>query len=242
MFRLTAVLVFKPGGYLGEMSDFGYYRLLLSFTNQGYYPLIDFWVEYPPVFPWLMVGLYRLSLLIPAWTQAGTWFYLLLSGFLTLVEAGNLILIYALARQTVQSRAGGAPGVDLYGALDPGVGAVRRVRQPGALFPAPGRIADAGPASAGHRRGGRAGFHDQADAHRGHPRRLAAHEGVAARVKLGAGNAADHAVGRPALPGHRASLPLPVAQEPRDPLHLGDGLGADRWLLLLRRGRWRRPL
>jgi hypothetical protein len=99
VFRLTAVVVFKPGGYLGEMSDFGYYRLLLSFTNQGYYPLIDFWVEYPPIFPWLMVGLYRLSLLIPAWTQAGTWFYLLLSGFLTLVEAGNLILIYALARR-----------------------------------------------------------------------------------------------------------------------------------------------
>lgn len=98
-FRLLAVLVFRPGGYLGEMSDFGFYRLLLSFTNQGYYPLIDFWIEYPPIFPWLMVGLYRLSLLIPAWTEPGTWFYLLLSIVLTVVEAGNLILFYAIARR-----------------------------------------------------------------------------------------------------------------------------------------------
>src|SRR5512137_503586 len=70
--RAMAVLVFRPGGYLGEMSDFGYYRLLLSMTNQGYLPLVDFWTEYPPVFPWLMLGLYRLSLLIPAWLTPGT--------------------------------------------------------------------------------------------------------------------------------------------------------------------------
>jgi hypothetical protein len=98
-FRSMAVLIFRPGGYLGEMSDFGYYRLLLSFTNQGYYPLVDFWVEYPPIFPWLLVGLYRLSLLIPAWSEAGTWFYLLLSTFLMVVEAGNLIIFYAIARR-----------------------------------------------------------------------------------------------------------------------------------------------
>ena len=104
VFRLAAVLVFKPGGYLGEMSDFGYYRLLLSFTNQGYYPLVDFWVEYPPVFPWLLVALYRLSLLIPAWFQAGTWFYLFLSTFLAVVDAGNLIVLYALARRLYRPR------------------------------------------------------------------------------------------------------------------------------------------
>jgi hypothetical protein len=35
-FRFLAILVFRPGGYLGEMSDFGYYRLLLSFTNPSW--------------------------------------------------------------------------------------------------------------------------------------------------------------------------------------------------------------
>jgi len=98
-FRAMAILVFRPGGYLGEMSDFGYYRLLLSFTNQGFYPLVDFWVEYPPIFPWMLVGLYRLSLLIPAWPEPGTWFYLLLSAFLMIVEAGNLVLFYNISRR-----------------------------------------------------------------------------------------------------------------------------------------------
>ncbi|MGC9335048.1 MAG: glycosyltransferase 87 family protein, partial [Anaerolineae bacterium] len=98
-FRLMAALVFQPGGYLGDISTFGYYRLLLSFTNQGFYPLVDFWVEYPPLFPWLMVGLYRLSLLIPAWPEPGAWFFTLLSGFLALVEAANLVLFYGIARR-----------------------------------------------------------------------------------------------------------------------------------------------
>ncbi|MGQ9598971.1 MAG: hypothetical protein ACUVWZ_06100 [Anaerolineae bacterium] len=98
-FRLMAILVFRPGGYLGEMSDFGYYRLLLSFTNQGYYPVVHFWVEYPPLFPWIMTGLYRLSLWVPAWSEPGTWFFLLLSLFFAIVEAGNLVLFYAIARR-----------------------------------------------------------------------------------------------------------------------------------------------
>lgn len=97
--RMMALLVFRPGGYLGEMSDFGYYRLLLSFTSQGYYPLVDFWVEYPPVFPWLLLGLYRVSLLIPAWSEPGAWFYLLLSLFLALAETGTLIIFYTIARR-----------------------------------------------------------------------------------------------------------------------------------------------
>ncbi|MFN2290919.1 MAG: glycosyltransferase family 39 protein [Anaerolineae bacterium] len=99
MFRLMAVLVFRPGGYLGDISTFGYYRLLLSFTNQGLHPLVDFWVEYPPLFPWLMLGIYRLTLLIPAWTEPGAWFFTLLSGFLALVEAGNIVLLYGIARR-----------------------------------------------------------------------------------------------------------------------------------------------
>jgi hypothetical protein len=97
--RLMALLAFRPGGYLGEMGDFGFYRLLLSFTNQGFYPLVDFWMEYPPIFPWLALGLYRLSLLIPPWPVAGTWFFLLLGLILVLADAGVLILLYTLARR-----------------------------------------------------------------------------------------------------------------------------------------------
>ncbi|MBN1658637.1 MAG: DUF2029 domain-containing protein [Anaerolineae bacterium] len=97
--RLMAILAFRPGGYLGEMGDFGYYRLLLSFTNQGLYPVVDFWMEYPPLFPWIALGLYRLSLLIPPWPAAGTWFFLWLGLILVLADAGVLILLYRLARR-----------------------------------------------------------------------------------------------------------------------------------------------
>ncbi|MEJ2209945.1 MAG: hypothetical protein P8129_13015 [Anaerolineae bacterium] len=97
--QLMAVLVFRPGGYLGVLGDFADYRLMLSFTNQGYLPLVDYWMEYPPVFPWLMLGLYRLSLLIPAWTTPGTWFYLLLSLVLVAANAGSLALVYGIGRR-----------------------------------------------------------------------------------------------------------------------------------------------
>ncbi|MCL7452931.1 MAG: glycosyltransferase 87 family protein [Anaerolineae bacterium] len=98
-FRLMAVLVFRPGGYVGVISEFHYYRLLSSFTNQGFFPYVDFWIEYPPLFPWLLIGLYRLSLLIPAWHEAGAWFFVVLGMFFTLVEAGNLALFYGIARR-----------------------------------------------------------------------------------------------------------------------------------------------
>ncbi|MGD8398593.1 MAG: glycosyltransferase 87 family protein, partial [Anaerolineae bacterium] len=103
-FRLMALVVFRPGGYLGEMGDLGYYRLLLGFANQGFLPVVDFWMEYPPIFPWLMLGIYRLSLLIPPWSVPGTWFYLLLGTVLTIAAAGNLLLLYNLARRLVDQK------------------------------------------------------------------------------------------------------------------------------------------
>jgi hypothetical protein len=46
-----------------------------------------------------MLGLYRLSLLIPALPVPGGWFYILISTFLVVVDAGNLIVLYALGRR-----------------------------------------------------------------------------------------------------------------------------------------------
>jgi hypothetical protein len=97
--QVMAILIFRPVGYLGRMGDFQDYRLMFGLANQGLMPLMDFWMEYPPVFPWLGLGLYRLSLLIPPWKTPGTWFYLLLSLFLIVVNAGNLILFYGIGRR-----------------------------------------------------------------------------------------------------------------------------------------------
>lgn len=97
-FRFLTLLLFEAGGYILDWS--GYYVPGASFvelSDKGLYPVIHYWMEYPPLFPWLAVIIYRLSLLLPAWRDPQLWFNLLLGGTLLLFEIGNFVLIYALA-------------------------------------------------------------------------------------------------------------------------------------------------
>lgn len=94
-----AVLLVKPGGYITAVSDFTFYRLLASYASQGLYPSVHYWIEYQPLFPWIPVGIYRLSLLLPNWGAAGFWFNLLLGTFFLLAETANLTLIYLIGRR-----------------------------------------------------------------------------------------------------------------------------------------------
>jgi hypothetical protein len=98
-FRLMAVFLIRPGGYVTDLSDFTFYRLLASYASQGFYPSVHYWVEYQPIFPWIMVGIYRLSLLLPNWGAAGFWFNLLLGTLFLLAETANLSLIYLIGKQ-----------------------------------------------------------------------------------------------------------------------------------------------
>ncbi len=97
-FRLMALLLYRPGGYILEW--YGYYLPNVSFvalSDQGAYPFIHYWMEYPPLFPWLAVAVYRLSLLLPPWNDARLWFQLGMGLALLPFEIGNLVLIYRLA-------------------------------------------------------------------------------------------------------------------------------------------------
>jgi len=98
-FRVMTVLFFQPGGYFRAYSDFTFYMGSASVTNEGYYPFIDFWLEYPPLFPWLFTAFYRLSLLLPKPEDPRLWFYSLVGLTLVLFEAGNLILVYTIGRR-----------------------------------------------------------------------------------------------------------------------------------------------
>jgi hypothetical protein len=98
-FRLMAILLVKPGGYITSVSDFTFYRLLASYASQGFYPSIDYWMEYQPLFPWIPVGIYRLSLLLPNWGDPGFWFNILLGTFFLLAETANLVLIYFIGQR-----------------------------------------------------------------------------------------------------------------------------------------------
>ncbi len=97
-FRLMALLLFEPGGYILDWS--GYYipgANFVQLSDRGFYPAIHYWMDYPPLFPWLAVIVYRLSLLLPSWTDPNLWFNLLLGGTLLIFEIGNFVLIYAIA-------------------------------------------------------------------------------------------------------------------------------------------------
>ncbi len=97
-FRLMTLLLFEPGGYILDWS--GYYvpgANFVELSDRGFYPVVHYWMEYPPLFPWLAVLAYRLSMFIPAWRDPNLWFNLLLGCTFLLFEIGNFVLIYAIA-------------------------------------------------------------------------------------------------------------------------------------------------
>ena len=96
-FRAMALLAFRPGGQVLDHSDFYWYREFAQLTRQGYTPYINLWTTYPPLFPFLMIGLWKISALLPPWEFPNLWFSLLLGGIFLLFEAGILVLIYAIA-------------------------------------------------------------------------------------------------------------------------------------------------
>jgi hypothetical protein len=99
-FRLLTLFLLRPGGYIRDWSDFDTYFGIAGLSDYGLYPFLHFWLEWPPLVPWLAVGAYRLSLLFPAWPDdPRLWFILILGTVFVLFEVGNFVLIYRLARR-----------------------------------------------------------------------------------------------------------------------------------------------
>ncbi|MGQ9786118.1 MAG: hypothetical protein ACUVSJ_06625 [Anaerolineae bacterium] len=96
-FRAMALFAFRPGGLVLDFSDFYWYREFAQLTRQGYYPCVNLWTTYPPLFPYLMIGVWWISTLLPPWEFPNLWFTLLLGGVFLLFEVGNLVLLYAIA-------------------------------------------------------------------------------------------------------------------------------------------------
>ena len=96
-FRLMVLSLFRPGGFIGDWSDYLTYLGSARVTDFGLYPYIDYWLEYPPLFPWLTVLVYRLSLLFPPWVEPRLWFNTLLGLALLPFEIGNVVLVYLVA-------------------------------------------------------------------------------------------------------------------------------------------------
>jgi hypothetical protein len=93
--RLMVMATFPPDN-LTLYGDYVYYYELATYSDQGYLPFIHYWSEYPPVFPFLSVGVYRLAHLF----GGGYHVYVYLMGLLMLVvNTGNLVLFLRLAQR-----------------------------------------------------------------------------------------------------------------------------------------------
>jgi hypothetical protein len=96
-FRLLTLFLLRPGGFIRDWSDFDTYLGIAALSDYGLYPFLHFWLEWPPLVPWLAVGAYKLSLLFPPWTDPRLWFILILGTVFVLFETGNFVLLYRIA-------------------------------------------------------------------------------------------------------------------------------------------------
>ncbi|MBI2194594.1 MAG: hypothetical protein HYU36_21655 [Planctomycetes bacterium] len=107
--RILSAFWFTPR--YSEFTDFHYPFAQLS--DYGLYPFVHYWLEYPPLFPYLSVGIYRLLAL--AWPAGGPEHFqaygLALQGTMALFDVGSAVFLYRIvARQADKVRAGFAGG------------------------------------------------------------------------------------------------------------------------------------
>jgi hypothetical protein len=97
-FRLMMLFTFRPE-HLTYFGDYAYYYELASYSDQGHLPFIHYWSEYPPIFPFLSVGIYQVAQIIGGGYDA----YVYLMGMvMTAASACSLVVFIRLARHLYQ--------------------------------------------------------------------------------------------------------------------------------------------
>jgi len=95
VFRFLSIVLLRPGGFVTDSGpDQFYYFAFSRFTGSGQVPFFDFWMEYPPLMPWLATLAYKASLYLPIWENAIFWFNLFFRLLLLPFDIGILTLIY----------------------------------------------------------------------------------------------------------------------------------------------------
>ena len=90
-FRLMMAMAYPPEA-LTSYSDYAYFYDLADLARQGYYPLLHYWYEYPPLFPYLSQAVYAVTSGYHAYAT-------LLAAIMLIFEAGNLVLLYLIANE-----------------------------------------------------------------------------------------------------------------------------------------------
>ncbi len=116
-FRVMVLLLYRPGGFFADYSDYNTsYLPFAQWSDKGLYPFVHYWLEWPPLFSWWVVGVYRLSLLVPSWTDPRLWYNTLLGLSLLPFEVGNFVLVYLTALE-LYDRAKGLKCALIYACL-----------------------------------------------------------------------------------------------------------------------------
>lgn len=93
-FRLMLLTVYGPQA-VTRFGDFQHYYNLARLSDEGLYPLLHYWYEFPPLFPYLSIALYKL-IGSPATFEP---YANALAAVMLAFEAGNLALLMRLARR-----------------------------------------------------------------------------------------------------------------------------------------------
>lgn len=117
--RLLALLLFRPGGFISDFSDYDFYYTWGQLIPMGYRTYDTLWTAYPPLFPALMLTLFEWASRIPPWAEPRLAFHLLLGLALLIFDSGNLALIYRLAGRLVRDEGAAAFPGELPAALAP---------------------------------------------------------------------------------------------------------------------------
>ncbi len=97
VFLIGAVAFLRPGGYLlASAPDQFFYVEIGNMASQGLLPFINFWMEYPPIFPWLLVVSQFISDAVSSPDTSLFWFNNAMRWLMIPFEAGTLWLIYAV--------------------------------------------------------------------------------------------------------------------------------------------------
>lgn len=99
--RLTILFLYTPQGLLNAYTDYQHYYRTAQLTDDGYYPFVNMWYEYPPVTTYLSIGVYRLTrAVLPAGDLDSITYQVyarLLASVFLIFETGVLIALYRLA-------------------------------------------------------------------------------------------------------------------------------------------------
>ena len=96
LLRLTVRFAFETARFVDPKRPFDPFYNLATLTDQGVYPYLHRWSEYPPGFPWLSAGVYRAVSFFGVTYER---YYAAITLALLLFGVGSLVLVYKLTER-----------------------------------------------------------------------------------------------------------------------------------------------